>query len=249
MRFYVSPDRLSPPRPYIIPNVVMASKFNWKLWLDKGWSEHVILDSGVETVFMVSRMRDYPSGYWLRFQREMFKARGDSRVWMVIPDYPDDYEQGMTYERGMDNVDKTFRNIERWIKVEGVEWMPVLQSRFLDRQRFVESCERMRDFDPVRVGIGTVCKTKNLPFIRFCLETARRYFPKAWIHAFGITLKALPHARHYIDSCDSASHIIYLLHKRREMGWSSTDKKVADKAIDAWLRRAEELVSQPKLSP
>jgi len=246
MRFYINPHRLSPPRPFIMPHVLL--NFSWKRWLDKGWSRHAIIDSAVEKIFLFGKQQEYPPQYWIRFQKVLAKARNDSRVWVVIPDYPDDYVAGLTYEGGLDNVDKTFRNIRKWIDYPDITWLPVIQSRYLDRQRFVEACKIMREeFNPPRLGIGTVCKTNNLPFIRFCLETARQYFPNAWIHAFGLTLRALPHARHYIDSCDSSSHIVWLRWEHRDRGWSPTDPRLADKAADAWLKRAQEIVSQPCL--
>ncbi len=247
IQFYTNPDRLKPPIPYIMPHVLLG--FNWQKWLENHWCQHVIIDSAVESVFFAKKLKDYPDWYWKKFNQQVAKAQKNVSVWVTIPDYPDDYEQGMTYEGGLDNVDKTFRNIDKFIDVQGVNWLPVLQSRFLDRKRFVESCERMKKYEPIRLGIGTVCKVRNLSYIHFCLKTARQYFPKAWIHAFGFTLKALPFARHYIDSADSSSHVTWLRWERKDRGWSSTDPEVINKAYDAFQARAREIVNVPSLVP
>jgi len=246
IRLYINPDGLKPPYPYIMPN--MLSRFPWLRWLKRGWCKHVIIDAGVELLFFVRKYKDYPSWYWRKFRKEVAKARRQENVWVVIPDYPDDYYPGLTHECGLDNVDKTFRNIERWIHVDGVNWLPVIQSKFLDRESFIESCKRMRKYKPERVAIGTVCKTRNLSFIRFCLKTARAYFPNAWIHAFGLTLKALPFARFYINSADSSSHIIWIKYEQRDRGWSHLPRKERiTRAANAWINRAKEIMSKPCL--
>jgi len=52
-------------------------------------------------------------------------------------------------------------------------------------------------------AVGTVCKTNDLGFIEYCYQIARRFFPHSWIHAFGLTLSALPKVSRYINSWDS----------------------------------------------
>lgn len=245
VRLYASPDRLKPPIPYIMPHVLL--RFDWEKWLRNGWCQHVIIDCAVEQIFFKKKLKDYPDWYWTKFNQAVTKAKNNENVWVVIPDYPDDYEQGMTYEQGMDNVDKTFRNIERFIHTPEVNWLPVIQSRYLERQSFLESCKRMKKYNPKKIGIGTICKTRNLPFIHHCLKTARSRFPDAWIHAFGFTLKAMPFARHYINSADSSSHITWLLWERRDRGWSSNDPEVTNKAYDAFQKRAKVIINLPHL--
>lgn len=81
----------------------------------------------------------------------------------------------------------------------------IIQSRFLNRFSFLESAKRLHDLigDYPRVAIGTVCKCRKLDFILYCCKVARKAFPHSWIHAFGLTLKAVPRVAHLINSFDS----------------------------------------------
>jgi hypothetical protein len=84
-------------------------------------------------------------------------------------------------------------------------WLPVIQSRYLNRFSFLESAKKLYDLigDYPQIAIGTVCKCRKLDFIIYCCRVARKIFPKSWIHAFGLTLTALPKVAHLIDSYDS----------------------------------------------
>jgi hypothetical protein len=124
------------------------------------------------------------------------------KVWVTIPDYPDDYHPGQFG----DNIAKTLANVERFIEIECVSWLPVIQARFQDIRSFEESCKQLREInDFKRVALGTVCKTRNVKFILDCCRLARRYFPDAWIHAFGPTLSVIGLMRHYVNSFDSSA--------------------------------------------
>ena len=169
--------------------------------------EHAIVDSGVEQFFNHGRLRDYPRWYLAEYKRKakyLASIFGD-RVWFVIPDYPDDYVPGMCYEGGLDNVDKTIRNIEEFIAIDGVEWLPVIQSRYEDTFSFISSCERVKELlgHYPRLAIGTVCKARQLKWIVWCCLYARKVFPLSWLHAFGLTLSALSRLRDHLDSFDN----------------------------------------------
>ncbi len=244
LRYYVHPKRLKPPIDYIMPSVVCPS--NFYSWLKKGYCKHVIIDSSVETIFLINKLKEYPLWYWKLFNKRLNYARNNEAIWVTIPDYPDDYQEGLTYEDGLDNVDKTFKNIRTYYHTSDVNWLPVIQSKFLDRQRFIESLEMMKDIDthPKRLGIGTVCKTRDLNFIKYCLQKTREYFPDAWIHAFGVTLQAIPFARFYVNSVDSSSHVTWARWEWRDRGWDGPD---ISKAHEAWVKRAVEMENFPML--
>jgi len=193
IRFYSLPDS---PYPYLLVN-----RKNYRI-LFKRRFKHAIIDSGVMD-FVHEDVKEYPHGFlkeWKYKARLLTDVFGD-KVWCVIPDYPDDYNPGQFGN----NVKKTLQNIEEFIAVDGVNWLPVIQSRYLDRLSFLESAYLTREVigDYPRVAIGTVCKCKKLEFIEYCCKVARKYFPDAWIHAFGLTLKALPKVCNFIDSFDS----------------------------------------------
>lgn len=196
LRFYSLPPRQI-QYPYLLVNM-----WHWRE-LEKRKFEHAILDSGVEVFKTRKHLKDYPPSFLQRYSQraEIVNHKFEGKVWVTIPDYCDDITPG----RFGDNVEKTLRNIQEFITIEGVEWLPVLQCRFLNVFSFYEACERTRALigDYPRIAIGTVCKTRRHSFIVECCEIARKFFPKSWIHAFGLTLDVLPKVKDYINSFDS----------------------------------------------
>ncbi|MCR6691559.1 MAG: hypothetical protein MRT15_04145, partial [archaeon YNP-LCB-003-016] len=173
--------------------------------------EHAILDSNVGLFFFHMKLSDYPPKF---LERYVDAARSiseifDGRIFITIPDYPADYYvDGRLTPSAVDNVERTLRNIERFIGIGGVNWLPVIQSKYMDTFSFIDSCNRLRGIvggDYPQIAIGTICKCRNVKWITYCCKYARKIFPRSWIHAFGLTLKALPHVKRYIDSWDSTA--------------------------------------------
>jgi len=195
IRFYTLPPR-KVEWPYLLVNPK-----NYKELFKRNF-KHAILDSGVE-IFKDPKIRDYSKSFlrsWKYKARNLTEILGD-RLWVTIPDYPDD----LAHQFGHKNVDKTLRNVEEFITFDGVNWLVPLQSQYLNIFSFIESCQRTKELlgNYPQIAIGTVCKTNNLRFIENCCKIARRFFPKSHIHAFGVTLKALPRVKGVIDSWDS----------------------------------------------
>ena len=178
------------------------TNFHRYKWLFKHSFKHAILDCGVEIFW---RETDYPKGFLEKYK---WKAKQlneifHEKLWIVIPDYCDDYKHVPN------NVEKTLRNIKDFMKIKEVNWLPVIQSRYLDIYSFYESIERTKEIigdNYPRIAIGTVCKTKKLDFIEECMKAARKHFPNSWIHAFGLTLNALPRVADLLDSFDTSSY-------------------------------------------
>ena len=164
---------------------------------------HAIIDSGVSD-FIRAGVTDYPESFlntWMKEAQWLQSYFGD-KLWFVIPDYPDDHNPGQFG----DNVQRTIDRIQEYLRLcPEVNWLPVIQSRYHDQFSFIESCEKLKSlgYNYKRLAIGTVCKSRSVDFIEFCCEIARGYFPTSWIHAFGLTLKALPKVSRLIDSFDS----------------------------------------------
>jgi hypothetical protein len=195
-RFYTLPPS-GVDWPYLLVN-----PNNYKV-LFKRKFKHAILDCGVERFNKNPELKDYPKSFlenWKWKAKELTEIFGE-RLFVTIPDYTDDFNPGQFG----DNVSKTLANIKEFVSVEGVNWLPVIQSRYLDRFSFMESCQMVREAvgDYPRVAVGTVCKTQKLSFIEYCCKAARKHFPKSWIHAFGLTLNSLPRVKGYINSWDS----------------------------------------------
>jgi hypothetical protein len=197
VRFYTLPPE------GISWNYLLVNSNNYKILFKLKW-KHAILDCGVERFLKNPNMKDYPKSfleYWKYKAKELTEIFGE-KLWITIPDYPDDYHPGQFG----DNVSKTIENIKDFIKIEGVNWLVSIQSRYLDRFSFIESCQKVKEIvgeDYPRIAIGTVCKTKNLSFIEYCCKVTRKFFPKSQIHAFGLTLKTLPRVAKVISSWDS----------------------------------------------
>lgn len=219
MRFYTTPPK-GVKYPWLFVNF-----FNYKLLFMRKF-DHAIMDSGVEKVFHHGKLTEYPEGFLQEYKdraQRLAKSFGD-RLWVVIPDYPDDYRPG---EIG-NNVSKTIKNIQNFISDDGVNWLPVIQARYLDPFSLFESCQRTREIigDYPHIAIGTVCKTNSVKYIAYACRVVRKYFPNSWIHAFGLTLSALKKVA--LDSFDSMA---WSYHKIREYDIKKGDswrRKVLD---------------------
>jgi len=197
MRFYSLP-----PRAVEWPWLIVNPRTYKELYKRK--FRHALLDPGVELFKHNPKRTDYPKAFlesWCHKAKQLCEIFKD-RLWVTCPDYPDDYNPGQFG----DNITKTLSNIDyclqRWPQVN---WLPVIQARYLDLLSFHESCQRLHAMigNFPRVAIGTVCKTQKLSFIVDCVKAARQHFPESHIHAFGLTLTVLPCVSGTIQSWDS----------------------------------------------
>jgi len=227
MRLYTEP-----PRGLYHPYLMVNPRTHRLLF--KREFEHAILDAGVHIFHGAT---DYRPSFltWYEWRAQMYSEIFKGRLWVVIPDYPDDYK----HIPG--NVDKTLENTKRFIKVPGIEWVPVLQARYHDVFSFHESCQRVKQLigSYPRVAIGTVCKTQNVRFIEACCRAARAHFPASWIHAFGITLRAVPRVKDLLDSCDSMSFTIY--QTEGSIRQKATRQAHKRELFKKWVARFDEL--------
>jgi len=232
VRFYTNPRGLV-EYPYVMLHMGRYEEL-FRMRFD-----HAIVDSGV-MIFAKRGVRDYPAWFmktYARKARVLTEVFGD-RVWVVIPDYPDDYNP----RQFGGNVGRTVENVERFIGVDGVNWLPVLQARYMDRLSFLESCWMTREVlgeGYPRIAIGTVCKCRKLDFIEYCCRAARKFFPEAWIHAFGLTLSALPRVRGVIDSFDSMAWTF----PRGRGGHSAKNKRELIQYFKAYLERVHAITA------
>ena len=158
------------------------------------------------------------------------------RIWVTIPDYPDDINPG----KFGDNVKKTVENIEEFISIDGVNWLISLQSRYLNIFTFTEAIQAVKDRvgDYPRIAIGTVCKTNKLSFITKSCKLARKHFPHSHLHAFGLTLTALPKLVSVLDSFDSTA---WTFPRKPGRGMCSTKEERIEYFYE-YLKRIKELV-------
>lgn len=169
--------------------------------------DHLIIDSGVNRFFKSMGLKDYPQGYidrYLAMARYLHRRYSD-KVWVVIPDYPDDYENN----RIENNFEKTLENIVLFIdKEKDVEWIPVIQARWGSKEDFRRAVRELRRVigSYPRVAVGTLCTRARKDYAVFCCRLARSYFPNSWIHVFGPSLRFLSDISLYIDSIDTTAY-------------------------------------------
>jgi len=231
IRFYTLPPR-GVEWPYLLVNCRNYRE------LFKRRFEHAILDTGVELFFDKLRLRGYPK-WFLTMWRDLAKRLSklfEGKLWVVIPDVPSDYHPS-DWSNGL-NVELTLKNVEDFASIDGVDWVVVVQSRFDDLLSYYSSLKRTKEIvgDYPRIAIGTVCKTRNLRFIIEVCKATRTWFPKSHVHAFGLTLTALPMVAKYIDSWDSLAYTF-----PRERGGRSC-KTQAERAeyFEKYLERVEQ---------
>jgi len=229
MRFYTTPPN-GVQYPYLLVNP------RTRKTLRRREFEHAIADSGV-LIFHDPKVKDYPP-YFLKeweYHAKILTDMYDEKVWCTIPDYPDDYNPGQFG----DNVSKTLQNIEDFITIDGVNWLISLQSQFLNIFTFTKAIQGVKDLvgDYPRIAIGTVCKTNNLDFIENCCKVARAHFPHSWIHAYGLTLTALPRVNGWLDSFDSMA---WTFPRGRGRG-SCKNKEERLQYFNEYLQRIDEI--------
>jgi len=240
-RLYVHPASLQRLKyPFLMFNMAENRRLGRERWFRENWFEHAILDAGVETFFFVRKLKDYPKEFLKMYQYRAQVATnhyGKDKVWVTIPDYPDDYQHGLTWENSKTNVEKTFENIERFKQFTEIEWIYPIQCNYLNRKSFREACKKLREeVNPKIVGIGTVCKTKNIQFITFCIKEARLIFGQdTWIHAFGPTLLALPKIWFFLNSFDSSAQFYINGHLV-----SSVEERI--EAFQIWYEKVELII-------
>lgn len=232
MRFYTLPPRLT-PWPYLLFNPNNIKEMNRRKW------NHCILDSGIE-MFLDPSIKDYSPSFlhrWKGLSRIKTDIHGE-KIWITIPDYCDDLVPGSLG----DNVKRTLDNIENFITVDDVNWLVVLQARYLNTLSFLESIQGVKDLlgQYPRIAIGTVCKCRKLSFIEKCAKLARAHFPNSWIHMFGLPLNALPRVKEHVDSFDS---LAYTFTRRRSEGCATThDQK--RRYFKEYVERMKELLGE-----
>ena len=232
MRFYTTPKG-EVEWPYWLVNPRTEKRL-----LNSGF-EHAIADSGV-MIFVHEDITEYPQGFlreWKYKAKLLTDIYGEDRISCVIPDYPDDYNPGQFG----DNVEKTISNIEDFISVDGPKWVVSLQSRYLDKFSFLKAVQEVKDLlgHYPNLAIGTVCKCNRIEFIKYCCDVARQHFPKSWLHAFGLTLRALPHVNETLDSWDSMAWTF-----PRKPGGRSHRGGEEVEYFDAYVNRIAEIMTK-----
>lgn len=171
-----------------------------------------ILDSGVEWFRTNPAARDYPEKFLENWKEKakLLARQFDGRLWVTIPDYPDDYHPGQG------SIEKTVKNIEDFLTVDGVNWLPSIQAKFIIEKgrlrllklhlyQAIQQSEKVLGSHP-RIAVGSVCKSRHLDDIMFALSAVRHSFQSQQVHAFGLTATGIQKTSPLIDSWDSSAY-------------------------------------------
>jgi len=199
--------------------------------------QHLIVDSGVNRFFKIERRKEYPETYLEMYPvlAEKLTRKYGNKVWIVIPDYPDDYE----HNRIQDNMRRTLRNVELMIDRKA-NWIVPIQAKWNDIEEFKEACREYRDLigDYPRIAIGTLCTRSRKDYAIKCCKIARKFFPDSWIHVFGPNIAWLRHIAPYINSIDSVAY-----HYPPHGAKGRFREKVKENWIRIWLSKANGYLS------
>jgi len=210
---------------------------------------HIIIDSGVDKYFMKEKLKDYPPSYraFSPYEFKSIQNELGERVRITVPDFPDDYSPGQTYDGGKDNVDRTIENIKRYTGIfPDINWMPVAQAKYMDFDGFRSRLPEIGSYVDRYgwVGIGTVCKTHDLDFIAKCCKALAKEFPDAHKHAFGATMESYPIIRHYVESFDSSAYSFYTGRRGQPKTKNQVEREVA---FVSWMFTMTKKVDMEKL--
>ena len=183
--------------------------------------ELVLLDSGVEKLFKRQNPpTDYPPEYerlwWSNVQR-LTRILGKDRVWVTIPDYPDDYVEvwgkpHALWVDGKDNIERTVENIvhywDRYCTRYELRCVVPIQGHYEAPESIRRSIKMLSDYGILMeaeiLGIANLCTTRKATVIVKTVRIARALLPDKWLHVFGPSLRAVRELITHVNSFDSA---------------------------------------------
>ena len=161
-RFYTLPPVVI-PYPYILINCNRSEPGIQYIFRNMEFIESVIIDSGVE-IFRDPSIKDYPHGHFdklVNLYKRIKKLLSDREVYVVIPDYPDDYNPKSLWVNGKDNVMRTLENIVYALtSYNDVNWLIPVQGHYRDPASVIKALELYVKYDvPIDnyIGIANLC--------------------------------------------------------------------------------------------
>jgi len=204
VKFFTTPPR---PYPYILINVIHPS-FSFLRH-----AEEVIIDSGVE-IFRDPSVKDYPRNHIIRVLRVYAKVRQSApraRVWVVVPDYPDDYHpQNLWLSERYTNIERTVENVLNYTeRYRSIPWLIPIQGWSKKPESVLRSIDLYREYGILDkfeyYAVGNLCVENDVNIMYRTLRIVREALPDKRIHVFGLHLRALRKVFWLIDSFDSTA--------------------------------------------
>lgn len=241
--------------PYILVNVYSETEiFRYVNQSSSRFIKSVLLDSGVHSIFHTQKLQEYPDGYqnWIAKTAQLWKRIASLVVdsYAVVPDYPADYEDNEV----VNNVERTFRNIEYAVKkYPYVKWIIPLQGKKDDVVSIVKSFEYVRDLGLLErydyIAIAPTCTTHSVKFLRdiavIIWKRVKQFKDRQIkIHMFGVTMKAWREIAPFVDSIDAIVTNMLCL---SIFGKMCTTKKEKEEMWNRFLEKVASLSSVRRL--
>jgi len=216
--FTLPPWRI--PWPYILVNN-QHPEYGLRYLLRYGHWKHVrkiIIDSGVE-IFRNPNVKEYPGGPKTHIHRQYLlylrikKIVPKAEVYVVVPDYCDDYNPGNLWVNGRTNIERTVENILYATEKYNVEWLIPIQGHYMKPRTVLKCLELLKEhgFEFEKHDYYAVAPTCIIPYEHILKHTVMYvwrwfkdnlgYVPR--LHVFGPKLPALKYIRNYIYSFDT----------------------------------------------
>jgi len=199
----------TPPRPYpyVLINV-MHPKFS-----PLRYAEEVIIDSGVE-IFRDLNIRDYPRSHIFRLLRVYAKTKQivrDKKVWVTVPDYPDDYHpRNLWLSEEYTNIERTVENVLKYTEqYKSIPWLIPIQGWNKNPKSVLRSISLYKEHGILDkydyYAVGNLCVENDVDIMFKTLKLVREALPDKKIHVFGLRLNALKKVYWLIDSFDTTA--------------------------------------------
>lgn len=187
MRFYSYPPS-GVYWPYILRNMRQKPRT----------CEHEIVDSGIYDLLKKPHQYSYKK---LQSWKDL-----QTPGWKTVPDCPDIHGE-FEIEVDFDPQEYSWDLLLQLYDLFNPSHLPVVQGKYNDVHSYREYCSRfIREFGrPEKIAVGTVCKSDNILITEEIAKLTRKFFPKSWIHLFGLRLHHLRRVWMYINSYDSCS--------------------------------------------
>jgi hypothetical protein len=249
MKFFTLPPK-EIGYPFVIVNARNPNYSYFKK--NKDNVEEVIIDSGIE-IFRDPNVKDYPDGWvWklIEVYRKVEKIIPRARIWLVCPDYCDDYNpKALWVDEKTTNIERTVENVKKYaLRFNKINWLISIQGHNKDPNSVKTCLNYYKDLGILEkfeyFAIGNLCVEKNSDTIYKTVKIVRKMLGNdKRIHVFGLKLNCVKDVQNLIDSFDTMA---WTRPVSRKLGsWSCKTKDERLKFFETWLKTFKKKLNPP----
>jgi len=239
VRFFTTPPR---PYPYILINARNPDFSFLHSALE------VIIDSGIE-MFRNPNVKDYPKDWEKRLVNLYYRVKTQTKgmVWLVVPDYPDDYHpRNLWISESYTNIERTLDNVLYYTaKYPSINWLIPIQGHNKKPDSVIRSIMLYKEHGILDrydyFAVANLCVEPDTEIIHQTVKIAKNKLLDKKLHVFGLKLSALRKIYHMIDSFDSTAWTRPVNNRVVNYGkrYSAKNKQERVRFFEEWLRRFE----------